>query len=435
MPSKQNIWLLFACFGLLLPLGSCDQLIVTTNPRFPNGGLLKNATPAKQEAIDQLGGIFTTVNGSDLIGGDAVTKSSAGVLSIFHSIEAGYVVLNAGCLANDDGTQRFLLEGYWRYGLTSRAGLIRLDVQPAEAANQLCNGETLASRKELSLAGLYGDADQAPNLPIGIKFDRDAIAYGDTFLVVGHHGACPNYSDCGASINSVETMQLMPALGADVAELDVRITKDGVAFLYHDPSFTDSQSVGRYCHGQIKQMSWPAIEANCRLVHGETVPSLDDALRIAVEETALRGVWLDTKDPDAVEEEIRLVKKYNALADSMGRKFTAVVGIPNDLVLDVWKASKDKEGVPCLLEYDPELVIPNGCRVWGPTWTAGPRADDVHKLQAQNVTTVFWTVNGADYTNLFLKEALPNGFVTDRPGQAYYFYQMYGHVPKGGFSR
>jgi hypothetical protein len=42
-------------------------------------------------------------------------------------------------------------------------------------------------------------------------------------------------------------------------------------------------------------------------------------------------------------------------------------------VLDAWRAAKKKlteEGLeipPCLLEYDPDLVIEEGCVAWGPT--------------------------------------------------------------------
>lgn len=431
MFSEHMTWRFLVCFGWLL--GSCDQVIEVTNPTFPNGGLLRSAAPAPQSAIDQLGAVVTTTSGSDLLGPDAVTKSTSRTLSMFFPVEDGYVVMQAGCL--EDGA-RLILEGYWRYGLTSRSGLIRLDVQPAELATQLCNGETLADRANLSLAGLYGHEDEVPSLPVSVKWKRDLIEYYGKFLAAGHHGACQNFSDCGASINSIETMRLMPGMGADVAEVDTRVTKDGVVILYHDPSFTSSQAVGRYCLGKVTEFSMDAIRANCRLVHGEEVPTLEDALRAAVDETDLRGVWLDTKDAAGIPESIRLVRKYNEYAVSKGRQFVAVVGLPTEAVTEVWQAqpASDREGIPCLLEYDPKLVAENGCFVWGPTWTAGPRPDDVAYVQAQDNATIFWTVNGTDYINLFLSESLPNGFVTDRPGQVFYHYQMRGEVPKGGFS-
>jgi glycerophosphoryl diester phosphodiesterase len=432
MSSKPTIWLLVVSLGC--SLGACDQLIQTTNPRFANGGLLRNADRAPQGALDQLAGIFTTSSGSDLIGPDAVTKTTANVLSIFYPMEAGYAVLEGGCLQEDAGV-RLVLEGYWRYALTSRSGLVRLDVQPASIAAQLCKGETLSSRAELSLNGLYGEEDEAPRLPLHVKFKKDLIQYLGKFLVAGHHGACPNYSDCGASINSIETMRLMPAVGADVAEVDVRLSKDGVPFLFHDPGFSASMVQGRYCNGTVTSFSMAAIQANCRLIHGEEVPTLEDALRAAVDETALRGVWLDTKDAAAIPSEIALVKKYNAYAASKGREFLAVVGLPTEDVTDAWLHSADREGAPCLLEYDPNIVASSGCFVWGPTWTAGPRPEDVAKIQKQGLATIFWTVNGVDYLNLFLNESAPNGFVTDRPSQAFYQYQMHGKVPEGGFNK
>jgi glycerophosphoryl diester phosphodiesterase len=433
MSFRPTTWLLVLSLGCAL--GGCDELIKTTNPRFPNGGLLRSGTRASQAAIDQLQGIFTTSEGSDLIGPDAVSKTSPNVFSIFHSVEAGYIVTEAGCLEQEDGSTRFVLEGYWRYALTSRSGLIRLDVQPAELAAQLCKGEMPTNRDKLVLTGLYGEEDEAPNYPLTIKYKKDLIPYVGKFLVAGHHGACPNYSDCGASINSIETMRLMPAVGADVAEVDVRLTKDGVPMLFHDPGFTSSMVQGRYCNGKFTEFSRAAIQANCRLTHGEEVPTLEDSLRAAVEETGLRGVWLDTKDAAAIKSSVALVKKYNAYAASKGREFLAVVGLPTEDATAAWNAlpESEREGAPCLLEYDPKLVKPTGCFVWGPTWTAGPRPTDVKYVQEQGMATIFWTVNGVDYIDLFLRESLPNGFVTDRPSLAFYSYQMFGKVPEGGF--
>jgi glycerophosphoryl diester phosphodiesterase len=429
MSSKPIIGLLIASLGLLL--GSCDQNVQTTNPTFPNGGLLRIADPVPQAGLDQLAGIFKTTTGSDLIGSDAVTKTTTGVFSMFYDVESGYAVFGAGCL--DDGA-RLVLEGYWRYGLTSRSGLIRLDVQPAAAAAQLCKGETLDSRADLSLTGLYSDEDEVPKLPLTIKFEKDLIPWKGKFLVAGHHGACQNFTDCGASINSIETMRLMPAMGADVAELDVRTTKEGTPILYHDGTFTASMAVGRYCIGKVEEFSLASIRANCRLIHGEQVPTLEEALKAAVDETDLRGVWLDTKTANAVETEIALVKKYNDYAVSKGRQFIAVLGIPTEEVRTAFLNSSAHEGTPCLLEYDHTLVVPTGCFVWGPTWTAGPQPAAVHDIQNQNKATVFWTVNGTDYVNLFLNESLPNGFVTDRPPHVFYLYQKHGQVPNGGFN-
>ncbi|HKP61455.1 MAG TPA: glycerophosphodiester phosphodiesterase family protein [Polyangiales bacterium] len=432
MSSRPTTWLLLLSLGCAL--GGCDELIKTTNPRFANGGLLRTAERAPQAALDQLQGIFDTVEGSDLIGSDAVTKTSANTFSIFYSTEAGYIVLEAGCLEQEDG-MRLVLEGYWRYALTSRAGLVRLDVQPATLAAQLCKGETPTDKSKLQLTGLYGNEDHAPIIPLTLKYKKDLIPYIGKFLVAGHHGACPNYSDCGASINSIETMRLMPGVGADVAEVDVRVTKDGVPILYHDPFFGSSMTEGRYCNGKIVDLTWAGIQANCRLTYGEEVPTLDDALRAAVEETGLRGVWLDIKDSAAIPQSMKLVQKYNAYAKEKGRSFVAVVGLPTEDCTTAWLAQPeaDRQATPCLLEYDPNIVKSTGCFVWGPTWTAGPRPTDVHNVQNQGLAAIFWTVNGVDYTQLFLEESLPNGFVSDRPSQAFYLYQMNGKVPMGGF--
>ena len=61
--------------------------------------------------------------------------------------------------------------------------------------------------------------------------------------------------------------------------------------------------------------------------------------------------------------------------------FAPLIAITTDEVLTAWHEAKAKlteEGLEipnCLLEYDPDLVISEGCVAWGPTWTQGPQVE------------------------------------------------------------
>ncbi len=89
------------------------------------------------------------------------------------------------------------------------------------------------------------------------------------------------------------------------------------------------------------------------------------------------------------------------------RAFTAPIAITTEEIYDAWlsaKATLAEEGLetpPCLIEYDPDLVISEGCRAWGPTWTEGPQTENVAKVRDAGAATVFWTINQSDFIDVF----------------------------------
>ena len=96
------------------------------------------------------------------------------------------------------------------------------------------------------------------------------------------------------------------------------------------------------------------------------------------------------------------------------------------------KVQLEKEGIElptCLFEYDPNLVVSEGCKAWGPTWTAGSQPDNVQMLRDQGVITIFWTINQSDFMKDFLEQAKPNGIITGRASTLFYLYQTMGTVP------
>jgi len=117
------------------------------------------------------------------------------------------------------------------------------------------------------------------------------------------------------------------------------------------------------------------------------------------------------------------------------RRMGIVVAITTDEVLAAWRTTKatlEAEGVavpPCLLEYDPELVLSEGCVAWGPTWTAGPQAANVAKVREAGAITVFWTINQSDFINEFLTQAKPNGIISSRSALLFHRYQKIGTPP------
>ena len=162
-----------------------------------------------------------------------------------------------------------------------------------------------------------------------------------------------------------------------------------------------------------------------------------------IEETELEGAYLDQKTPEGVLPSARIVamaiaelreRNENAEPDD-DRQFVPVVAIPNEEIYDAWLAAKQalvQEGLEipaCLIEFDPDLVISEGCRAWGPTWTEGPQPENVAKVRAAGALTIFWTINQTDFIDAFLKDAQPDGIITSRASLLFHRYQKIGTPP------
>lgn len=93
--------------------------------------------------------------------------------------------------------------------------------------------------------------------------------------------------------NSLQGIRAAAELGADAVEIDVRLTRDGVPVLLHDPLGlrTTSRPWPVRCSRASSVARW-----RLRRSH-ERVPTLDDALEV-VDATGLL-VAIDTKAPDA----------------------------------------------------------------------------------------------------------------------------------------
>jgi glycerophosphoryl diester phosphodiesterase len=241
----------------------------------------------------------------------------------------------------------------------------------------------------------------------------------------------------------MESIRLAERIGSNAAEVDVRLTRDGIPILFHDPGLSKALVQGLFCNGQVKDLSLAELRGSCLLRYGEVIPTVEESLAMMIEETELEGVYLDVKVPEAMLPTARIVSRV--LSDLQARNtnddpnddrvFVPLLAIVSEEGLAAWHETEEilaGEGsiVPeCLLEYDPELVISEGCRSWGPTWTKGPRADDVQKVRDAGASTIFWTINQTDFIDQFLIQAQPNGIISARAALLFHRYQQIGTPP------
>jgi len=447
---NTKIFALALAIGAPFLLADCETAMEVSIPSFPDGGLLRTGSALSRAQLYAFEGFYSVGKGNDLLGDSSSVITSPGTVSVLTNKHAGFGVLGAACLPD----QRVVVEGYWQYPTRADAGLVRLFVDSPEAAQAFCNGETPTPTTDFDLTGSYGDGNDIPTKPLALRWQKELKAWRGRFFTTAHHGACEATDHCGVSPNSIESIRLSERIGSNAAELDVRVTRDGIPILFHDPSFSASLVRGLFCNGAVHDVSFAELRGSCLMRYGEQIPTLEDALDMMVNETELEGAYLDEKTPEGVLPSARLIAKVltdlkarNENDDpSDDRKFAPLIGIPTDDVLDAWHTAKAtlqaentdrvNQGLEplvlpkCLLEYDSDKVIEEDCVAWGPTWTEGPQAGNVQKLHDHGIGTIFWTINETEFLEGFLTTAKPDGIITARAALLFHTYQLIGTVPE-----
>lgn len=397
--------------ALAAAVGSCSTRASVTVPSFGAASVLVGATAPDPLGLKALSGVFS--GSSSALPGEVLVRGTRDALSIFTSTKVAHAIMKPGCLA---GGARLVLEGHWRQALNTETGLVRLELLPREAAEAVCSGAATALPLDVRLEGATGEGSALPS--VAVRFARTRVVAPTTpgFIVAAHHGACRTIDECGVSENSLESIRAVEAYGASAVEVDVRLTRDGVPVLFHDETLSPRLVKGPYCHGPVADLPLAHLRANCALEYGETIPTLDQALAAAIDDTELAGLWLDVKTADALEPTLSRVGRARERAAARGRAMQIVVGLAERDILDAYLALPPERREPCIVELEPSDVVSAGCLAWAPRWTRGPMKAAVADLQARGKRVFFWTIDEVEYLDLFVREARPDGVLTDRAG-------------------
>ena len=327
-------------------------------------------------------------------------------------------------LTFETGTKDSILyfRGFWRVPTSDGTGLFDLMIAKEDGAASLLKGIMPAS---LTINGVYGEGNNAATISITFQYKRyfSSKVTGKKFRIVGHRGGGRTSDRLEVSENSVEMIRYAGRLGATGIEIDVRLTKDGVPILYHDGDINIRLTQKSPLNGPIENFTWDQLNTFVWLIRGERIPTLEEALLAAIDDTQLEFVWLDIKDPNVIAA-IRYIQQ-DALdyAASKGRDIEILMGVPADDVLQALKAQSDYTSIPSLCEISPEEARALNSRAWGPRWTLGTQNDLVESVQAEGRIAICWTIDVPAYINLFITEGRFDGLLTNYPSYvAYYHY-------------
>ncbi len=378
-------------------------------------------TPAVRQAME---GVYSVTEGAGQFGDQVVLKwtythegsDTTHYLSIFTGVDAGYFNLEI-----DPKADSLAMSGYWRKLTNTETGLARLAVQTQHNGQLKPFTGNLLEGDTLVVNGAYGGKTGEPTQTIRFKYRRPINPR--PFSIMAHRGGGRTSDLLPASENSVEIIKLASRLGATGIEIDVRYTKDGVPILYHDNTLNLRLIQKNGLAGPIENYTYQQLTSLVRLINGEKIPTLEEAMETVVNNTALNFVWLDTKYIGPMDKVQAIQQKFQQKATLARRNLRIIIGLPSTDAVASYQALSNKDNTPILCELDTSITRSLDARIWAPRWTLGPQTDEVKAMQAEGRTVFVWTLDEPEFIREFIAENTFDGILSNYPTVvAYYHY-------------
>ncbi|MFN8368533.1 MAG: glycerophosphodiester phosphodiesterase family protein [Candidatus Kapaibacterium sp.] len=419
-------------FLILLSIGSitfysCSVELDVTVPDVASLTTLQGTQPIPTEALRAMEGVYIVTTGNQRFGDTVVLKHTGKGLSLFSERNVTYMIFDCGM---KDSTLYFA--GYWRFAQTAQSGLCTLEVRTNEGARTLLTGTTPPT---VIVHGAFGNTESIGNTNNGkgnqnerpqqglvMKYLRPVFARPKGFWVIAHRGGGRNSDRLPFSENSIELIQFTGRLGANAIEIDVRKSKDGVPILYHDENFNTRLIKGEYLVGPVGNYTYAQMQSLGRLVNGEKIPTLEQALEAVVSKTQLSLVWLDVKDASLTDTIISLQQKYLDKAKQLGRNVEILFGVPAEDIYTALSAHPRFTSVPSVCELSTEQTNTLNSVAYAPRWTLGTMNTTVNELHAKDKRVFVWTLDQPDFIKKFFKEGEFDAMLTNYPTLVAYHY-------------
>jgi len=406
-------------FASLLLFYSCNNEVDVVTPSVDPSNFLDQTDSLPDNIKPIMEGVYEVTNGNDLLGDQVVVKWNRDRLSIFAGKNGGYLVLESGYL---DSVLFFF--GYWRYSTNTETGAVTFYIPANEGGSEILSGDT--SFTTIKFIGNYGVGNELAANPLTLKYKRpfsQEVKQSD-FDILAHRGGGRNSDYLGVSENSVEMIEIAERFGTNGVEIDARLTKDGVPFIYHDGDINLRLCQKSLIWGNIEDFTWAQLRSFITLRNGEKIPSLREALEYILEETNIKVVWLDTKDVDVVPASIELLTEINERAVKMGRNLKIYMGIPADDIYEEFLAQPNYQDVPSLVELSIDQVREANALIWAPRWTQGTQTSTVQQMQAEGRKVFTWTLDDENYIEQFINEGQFDGILTNYPTIVSYYHYI-----------
>ena len=370
-------------------------------------------------------GIYSVTDGADGFGNQVVLKWSYAVeksdtlyrLSAFGSKDAAYFLLEGKRLGDS-----ILLMGYWRKLTSTQTGAARFVISYTKGGRQLFSPSPIIGKDSIVVSGVFGEEENLPATRITFTYQR-VMNNSAGFEVLAHRAGGRTSDLLPHSENSLDMIRFAPRLGATGVEIDIRLTKDGEVVLYHDNTLNLRLIQKNGLLGPIENYTYNQLNTYVRLLDGQRIPTLREALFSIVYETPLRFVWLDTKYDGPLEKVKALQEEFQQRAAAIGRQVQILIGLPTEETFNRLKELPNYTTVPSLCELTQDQVREINAKVWAPRFTLGLQNDAVLQMKAEGRRSFVWTLDEPQYIEQFIRDGKFDGILTNYPSLvAYYHY-------------
>lgn len=398
---------LFCSVVLVLSVSCVSELTPVALPDIDYASELAGTTPltgGSQPAI--LAGVYLVETGRGRLGDTVAIRFDGRRFGLY--AERNVTFIGGQAAARDDSA---LLFGVWRAITNQDAGRIDLVVRAAEGGRELAQGK--GNGKGLILRGIVRLGTKDESIVLRKLGSLKPRLRG--FQIIAHRGGGRNSERLGRSENSIPMMLLASALGATGIEIDIHATKDGVPIVFHDPTFTARTVPSPYMIGNVDNYTLSQMRLAARLVNGEQIPTLREALTAVIDSTDLSLVWLDNKSVRVVDSVIRIQREMLDYASRKGRKLRILFGIPSEDILVAYEDHPLTGTAPVLCELDPAIARRLKAEVWAPRFTLGTQESVVRDLQRDGCDVYVWTLDDVAFMRRYLTADVFDGILTNYP--------------------
>lgn len=374
---------------------------------------------------NKIEGVYTIAEGADVFGPSTALKWSFTAngkdttyhLSMYCEKPVVYIICE-GKRADSS----ILLNGYWRNVTNTETGIARFTISSAAGAKVLLDSSSVITSSSVTIAGTFGNDGNAPDKPIRLQYNRPLYS-ASPLEIVAHRGGGRTSDLLPASENTVEMIKLASRFGATGIEIDVRFTSDGVPVLYHDETLNERLIQKNGMIGPVENYSYAQLNALVRLIRGERIPTLREALDAVVYSTPLRYVWLDTKFKGQMQKELDIQTEYLQKAAAIGRNLSITIGIPDDQVLTNFLKLPNYKNLQSVCELTPDDVIKTNAKIWAPRWTLGLQNEEVARMHAAGRKAFVWTLDVPENIQIYFNQGKFDGILSNYPSSvAFYYY-------------
>lgn len=332
-----------------------------------------------RSSMQKMDGLFFVMYGSEILG-DKVVGKWIGNRWCLYSLRDAIYSENAGGVSGD--SIRF--SGYIRTIRSAQGKRVKFRIPSNAGARELLKDQFPDNFK---IYGMTEDGDR-------IELTRIGDLYNSQFQIIAHRGGGRNSDRLGISENSIEMIQHAAILGATGIEIDIKRTRDNELILFHDDTFSPRTVQGSYLLGKVENFDLNQIKMFGRLVNGEKIPTLMEALKCVVDKTTLNLVWLDIKDPATVDKAIQIQKDAELYAASKGSNLQILFGIPSEEILTAYRNSPLANTNDILIELDYKTALGfSNCKVWAPRWTNSIPQSEINSMRNSGKLVFTWTVD------------------------------------------